>query len=228
MIGLKSACVVGATGGIGAAVVRHLRDAGWSPVVQMDLQGDIQIDVTDSESVMRAFAEARQLSDSLDLLVVASGALDHGKVADLTLEKWNRILAINLTGPFLCCQAAHSWLADGSRVILLGSLAGRSGGVLTGTAYAVSKGGIESLTKSLAQELAPRRITVNCVAPGGVETPMLAKNSDAARESMIAATPLRRVATSEEIADTIAVLASSGAGFITGAVIPVNGGLRLD
>jgi len=111
---------------------------------------------------------------------------------------------------------------------MIGSLAGRTGGVLTGIAYAASKGGIESLTKSLANELAPRRITVNCVAPGGVDTPMLAQNPPEQKARLAAATPLGRMAAPDEIAATIAFLASEHAAFITGAVIPVNGGIRMD
>jgi 3-oxoacyl-[acyl-carrier protein] reductase len=164
----------------------------------------------------------------LDALVVASGILDLEKLAGTSVERWNRVLAVNLTGPFLCCKLARDWLADGGRIVLVGSLAGRTGGVLTGTAYAVSKGGVESLTKSVAQELAPRRITVNCVAPGGVDTPMLARNSAEGLAALKAAAPLKRVAAPEEVAAVIAFLASDEASFITGAVVPVNGGLRMD
>ena len=161
----KAACVIGSSGGIGAAVTRRLR-------------------------------------------------------AD--------VLAVNLTGPFLCCKLARDWLVDGGRIVLLGSLAGRTGGVLTGTAYAVSKGGIESLTKSVAQELAPRCITVNCVAPGGVDTPLLARSSPESLAAMTAATPLKRMAAPDEIAAAVSYLAGDGAAFVTGAVLPVNGGLRMD
>jgi NAD(P)-dependent dehydrogenase (short-subunit alcohol dehydrogenase family) len=123
---------------------------------------------------------------------------------------------------------AQDWLADGGRVVLVGSLAGRTGGVATGTAYAVSKGGVESLTKSLAQEFAPRNITVNCVAPGGVDTPMLAQNPANTLEKLRAATPLGRMGSAEEIASTIVFLTSPGAAFITGEVVAVNGGVRMD
>jgi NAD(P)-dependent dehydrogenase (short-subunit alcohol dehydrogenase family) len=224
----KAACVVGASGGIGSAVVRRLREDGFAPVLEMDLAGPIAVDLASPASVQAAFAAARQQVARLEVLVVAAGILDLGKLADLTLEQWNRVLAVNLTGPFLCCQLARAWLADGGRIVLLGSLAGRTGGVLTGTAYAVAKGGIESLTKSVAQELAPRRITVNCVAPGGVDTPMLARNTPEGLAALKAATPLKRMAMPEEIAAAIAYLASDGAAFVTGAVLPVNGGLRMD
>jgi 3-oxoacyl-[acyl-carrier protein] reductase len=224
----KTACVVGASGGIGAATVQRLERTGLWKVLRMDLGGPIPIDLADVSSVETAFAAARREAPRLDALVVASGILDLEKLAGTTLERWNRVLAVNLTGPFLCCKLARDWLADGGRIVLVGSLAGRTGGVLTGTAYAVSKGGVESLTKSVAQELAPRRITVNCVAPGGVATPMLAQNSVEGLAALKAAAPLKRVAAPEEVAAVIAFLASDEASFITGAVVPVNGGLRMD
>ena len=224
----KTACVIGASGGIGSATVRRLERAGFARVLRMDLGGPIRIDLADISSVETAFAAAQREAPRLDVLVVASGVLDLAKLSAATLESWNRVLAINLTGPFLCCKLAREWLNDGGRIVLVGSLAGRTGGVLTGTAYAASKGGIESLTKSAAQELAPRRITVNCVAPGGVETPMLARNSAEGLAAMAAAAPLKRMASADEIAAVIAFLASDDAAFITGAVVPVNGGLRMD
>ena len=224
----KTACVVGASGGIGSATVQRLERAGFSRVLRMDRDGPIPIDLADISSVEAAFAAARRDAPRLDALVVAAGILDLGKLAGTTLERWNQVLAINLTGPFLCCKLARDWLADGGRIVLVGSLAGRTGGVLTGTAYAVSKGGVESLTKSVAQELAPRRITVNCVAPGGVDTPMLARNTAEGLAALKAAAPLKRVAQPGEVAAVIAFLASDEASFITGAVVPVNGGLRMD
>jgi NAD(P)-dependent dehydrogenase (short-subunit alcohol dehydrogenase family) len=224
----KAACVIGATGGIGSAVVRALRRDEWSPVLELDRDGPIAVDVSDEGSVERAFAQARREVRSIGLLVIASGILDLNKLSTLSAARWNEVIAVNLTGPFLCCEAAQTWLSDGGRIVLLGSLAGRTGGVLTGTAYAASKGGIESLTKSIANELAPRRITVNCVAPGGVDTPMLAQNSAEQTAKLAAATPLGRMATADEIAAAVMFLASEQAAFITGAVIPVNGGIRMD
>jgi 3-oxoacyl-[acyl-carrier protein] reductase len=223
----KVACVVGAAGGIGGAVCRRLKSERYS-VLEMDLGAPLAVDLASPASVEAAFSAARRQAPQLDVLVVAAGILDLGKLASLTLEQWNRVLAINLTGPFLCCKLARDWLRDGGRIVLIGSLAGRTGGVLTGTAYAVSKGGVESLTKSVAQELAPRRITVNCVAPGGVDTPMLARNTPEGLAALMAATPLKRMALPEEIAGAVAYLASDDAAFVTGAVLPVNGGLRMD
>jgi 3-oxoacyl-[acyl-carrier protein] reductase len=224
----KTICVIGARGGIGSALCERLEKDIDTAVIGMDRDGPIPINVADPASIDRAFAAARAAHPVLDALVISSGILDLGKLRSLDLDTWNKVLAINLTGPFLCCRAAQSWLRDGGRIVMVGSLAGRTGGVLTGTAYAVSKGGLESLTKSIAQELAPRGITVNCVAPGGVDTPMIAGNPPEAIASMKAAVPLKRLAQAEEIAAGIGYLLSDDAAYITGSVLAINGGLRMD
>lgn len=235
----RTACIVGAGGGIGAAVTRQLAANGYE-LICLDLQGAadavaretsaqiIPIDLAKPETIAPAFAASRKLAPKLDALVCVSGIVDNGRLADLTLKRWNEVMAINVTGIFLCCQATRDWITDGGRIVTLGSLAGRTGGVITGAAYAASKGAVESLTKSMAQELAPRRITVNCVAPGAVDTPMVQAHPPERRAAMAAATPFRRFALPEEIAATVAFLVSDGASYITGAVIPVNGGLRMD
>lgn len=233
--------IVGATGGIGSAIVRRAHSDGFAPLLLMDRAGDaldamaaetggqaIAIDLTDGASITDAFAQARLGAPSLYGLVLAAGVVDNGKLADLAPHRWNDVMAVNLTGPFLCCLAAHEWIADGGRIVTLGSLAGRTGGVLTGTAYAASKGGIESLTKSMAQELAPRAITVNCVAPGAVETPMLAAHTPERKAAISASAPLKRMGQPHEIAAAISYLLSEDAGFTTGSVLAVNGGLRMD
>jgi len=235
----RVACIVGAGGGIGAAIVRRFAVDGWS-LILMD-RGDtaagiaretggtaIALDLAAADTIAAAFAQARGRAPRLDALVLAAGIVDNHKLATLAPARWDEVIAVNLTGPFLCLHEARTWHADGGRVVTLGSLAGRTGGVLTGTAYAASKGGIESLTKSVAQELAPRGITVNCVAPGIVDTPMLAAHPPERRAGMASAVPLKRMAAPAEIAATVAFLCSADAGYITGTVVPVNGGLRME
>lgn len=237
----KALIITGAAGGIGAAICRRAARDGYGPLYLLDrdeealqrIAGEtggiaIALDVTDAESVAQAFASIRNAAPALYGLVLAAGVVDNGKLADLSPDQWNRIVSINLTGPFLCCLAAKDDLVDGGRIVTLGSLAGRTGGVITGTAYAASKGGIEALTKSMAQELAPRAITVNCVAPGAVETPMLAAHPPERKAAMSAATPLKRMAKPEEIAAAVCFLLSEDSAFTTGAVMAVNGGLRMD
>ena len=237
---VRRAVVVGAFGGIGAATVSRLAAEGWD-VVAMDLPQSatahsaeslvLGMDLADPASIAQAF-EALTLNVAqhgpLDLLAVCSGIVDNQKVAAVTLAHWQNMLATNLTGPFLCCQHSYPLLRDGGRIVLLGSLSGRTGGVLTGAAYAATKGGIESLAKSMAQELAPRSITVNVVAPGAIETPMLRAHTIERQQGMAAATPLKRLGQPEEIAGAVVYLASADAGFITGSVMHINGGIRMD
>jgi len=234
-------CLVGATGGIGSATARlFASDAGTSLICmdRSEVSPDVlareigatahAIDVTNETSVNSAFDAARKVAPQLDVLVITAGIVENESISSLTLDRWHAILGVNLTGSFLVAKAALPWLVDGGRIIFLASLAGRTGGVLTGPAYAASKGGVESLAKALARELAPRRITVNCVAPGAVETAMILTHTPERRAAMVAGTPLRRMAAPDEIAATIGFLAGKSAGFITGAVVPVNGGVRMD
>lgn len=233
--------IVGATGGIGSAIVKRAAKDGYAPLILMDRMGDalntiasetgghpIEIDLTIGASVAAAFTEAKRHAGLLYALVLAAGVVDNGKLNDLDVDRWSEVISVNLTGPFLCCLAARDWLVEGGRIVTLGSLAGRTGGVATGTAYAASKGGIEALTKSIAQELAPRRITVNCVAPGAIKTPMLAAHPPERMEAMSASTPLKRLGQPNEIAAAISYLLGEDAGFTTGSVMAVNGGLRMD
>lgn len=232
----KRAVVVGACGGIGAATVDRLTRDGWD-VFGLDLPRQqaaqskvarmMAVDVANPASVQRAFSELASYG-RIDLLAVCSGVVDTEKVAASSLEHWQTMLAVNLTGPFLCCRSAYPLLNEGGRIVLVGSLAGRTGGVLTGAAYAAAKAGLEGLAKSMAQELAARRITVNVVAPGAIETPMVLAHPPERRQAMAEATPLKRIGRPEEVAAAIAYLASADAGFVTGAVLHVNGGIRME
>jgi len=235
-----TAVVVGAFGGIGAATVARLVAEGWD-VVALDRPQAIttgsgaaltvEIDVADPSSVARCFetvAARVAHRGPIDLLAICSGIVDSEKAGTVSLAHWQNMLATNLTGPFLCCQHSYPLLRDGGRIVLLGSLAGKTGGVLTGAAYAATKGGLESLAKSMAQELAVRQITVNVVAPGAIETPMLRAHSAERKQGMAASTPLKRLGQPEEIAAAILYLASADAGFVTGTVLHINGGIRMD
>ncbi len=237
----KTVCVVGATGGIGAAVARRFAQLGFrlvlmdlaaSPVKALaaELGGEAAaIDVADADSVARAFAAARENAAVLDVLVLASGVVETATaLADETDETWSRMLAVNLTGVFLCCRAADDWLRDGGRIVTISSNAARSGGLATGPAYAAAKGGVEALTKAMANLFAPRQITVNCVAPGATDTPMLDAHPPERIAAIAAANPLGRIATPDDVAAAIAFLASEEAAYLTGVVLPVNGGQRMD
>ncbi|MBM3521889.1 MAG: SDR family oxidoreductase [Alphaproteobacteria bacterium] len=237
-----SVCIVGAAGGIGEALTRLLHARGAAPVVLMDRPGigldalardcagtvPVALDLRDCAMIEPAFAAARRSSPRIDALVVCAGIVDVSPLGRLSLERWDEIIAINLTGPFLCCRAALDWISDGGRIVLISSLSARTGGVVTSSGYAASKGGIESFTKAIARELGPRGITVNCVSPGWIDTPMTAPHPAASKAAVEAATPLRRTGKPEEVAATIAFLLSPGARHITGACVAVNGGIRMD
>jgi 3-oxoacyl-[acyl-carrier protein] reductase len=214
--------------GRAAVIVIDRDEAGIATVVAESGARGLVCDIADPPAVEAAFAEARSWHPGLTGLVVASGIVDTGKLADLSVARWQEILAINLTGTFLCCRAARDWLVDGGRIVTMSSLAARTGGVITGAAYAASKAGVEALTKSMAQELAGRAITVNCVSPGAIVTPMTAGHPAERKAAYDRTVPLQRHGTAEEVAAAVLFLLSAGASYLTGTVLPVNGGIRMD
>lgn len=232
-------CIVGGAGGIGRAVLAALSIQADCIVMDRDRQAldrltsetgahSIAVDITDEAAVAAAFAQAKNRHPVLTGLVIASGIVDTGKLADLSIARWHEVIAVNLTGTFLCCRQACDWVADGGRIVTMSSLAARTGGVITGAAYAASKAGVEALTKSMAQELAARRITVNCVSPGAIVTPMTAGHPPERKAAYDRTVPLQRHGTAEEVAAAVEFLLSAGASYLTGTVLPVNGGIRMD
>ena len=237
---LKNACVVGAAGGIGMAAARRLRAMSSGDLIVMDVAGPgldriaaevgapaIPIDFRQPSSIAKGIEEARKKVSRIDRLVLTSGIVENRRMHQMTLELWNDIMQVNVTGLFFFCQAASDWLADGGRVVTFGSRAGRSPGPVTGPAYAASKAAVENLTRYLATQWAARRITVNCIAPGPVDTPMLNAHPKESMAALVEAVPFKRLASAEEIAALVAYLVSDEAGYMTGAVLPINGGLAM-
>jgi 3-oxoacyl-[acyl-carrier protein] reductase len=249
----KTAIVVGGCGAIGNAIALRLARLGCDLAI-IDRQDatvtidaikatgrnvhSISADLGDAEATRHAMADAIASLGGLDILVNAAGIVGSGSIENLADADWDNILAINLKSVFVCCQAAIAPLRQrgGGRIVSIGSVLGKNGGNARpwidateqdrsgNVAYAISKAGIHTLTSYLSRELAAARITVNAVAPGPIATAMTKDFP----ESLRALIPLGRMGTPEDVAAAVAFLAGTDAGFITGEIIDVNGGLWSD
>jgi 3-oxoacyl-[acyl-carrier protein] reductase len=222
----KTAVVTGAMGTMGRAVVSCLEEDGMK-VIGLDLRGDFVCDVSDPEAVKKAIARIGQV----DVLVNNAGILSNNKAEATSPEEWRKVLAANLDSAFYLSREvipgmkARRW----GRIVNTCSLAAKTGGLTAGTAYAASKGALVSLTFSLARELAPHGVTVNGIAPAYVNTPMVTEQlTEAQRQALIAQIPVGRFCEPEEFAHVVRFLVSPLAGFITGEIVDLNGGLVMD
>jgi len=242
--------VTGAASGMGLAISRHLAARG-DRVALLDLQGEaalraaeelraagaaaigVEADVSDRSAVDSAFDKVRAELGPIRILVTAAGLDAFEAFTDITTGSWERVLAINLTGTFHCLQAAVPDMLEArwGRMVTISSSSAQSGAPRMAH-YVASKGGVIGLTKALALELAPHGITVNCIPPGMIDTPMLRRaeaDGDVGKIEKIAPRmiPVGRAGTPEDIAATCGFLCSDEAGFITGQVLGVNGGMVL-
>jgi 2-hydroxycyclohexanecarboxyl-CoA dehydrogenase len=179
-----------------------------------------------------AMATARRDLGPIEILVTSAGFDEFQSFTDITLDAWNRMIAVNLTGTFHCVQSAiPDMLAAGwGRIVTISSSSAQSGAARMAH-YVASKGGVVGLTKALAVEYAPHGITVNTIPPGFIDTPM-ARRAEArgdlpSIDAVAARTPVRRAGTPDDIAAACAFLCSDDAGYITGQVIGVNGGMYI-
>jgi 3-oxoacyl-[acyl-carrier protein] reductase len=190
----------------------------------------LQMDVSRAEQIRHVVAEVVSRWGTVDILVNNAGIYEVLPFEEISEAQWDRLLAVNLKGAFLCCQAVVPYMKrQGSgRIINMASSAGKTGGTLAGAHYSVSKAGLICLAKQLARELGPCGITVNAIAPGRIDTPMIHVASDEENEAFRLRTPLGRLGTPEDVANAAAFLASDEASFITGEILDVNGGLLID
>ena len=238
----KCALVTGATGGIGAAIARTLHGAGATVGlsgtrvnVLEELAGELgsrahvlPCNLGDTEEVAKLVPAAEAAMGHVDILVNNAGITRDNIAMRMKDEEWNQVLEVNLTAGFQLARAVMRGMMKRrhGRIISITSVVGVTGNAGQAN-YAAAKAGIIGMSKSLAQELASRNITVNCIAPGFIETAMTDALNDAQRESILANVPAGRLGTSDEIASAALYLASTEASYVTGQTLHVNGGMAM-
>ena len=233
----RTAFVTGASRGIGRAIAKALGEAGTRVIlaardsakleeVAYEIPGAmcIAIDLASPESIKEAFAKA----GPVDILVNNAGITKDGLAMRMKKEDWDAVLATNLTGAFLAIQQVLPGMLKQrwGRIINISSIVGETGNPGQSN-YVASKAGLIGLTKSLAQEIASRTVTVNAVAPGFIETDMTSALSEEMKNNLLTHIPLRRFGKVEDVAAAVRFLASEEAGYITGHVLDVNGGMYM-
>jgi NAD(P)-dependent dehydrogenase (short-subunit alcohol dehydrogenase family) len=241
----KCAVVTGGASGIGRAIALRLARDG-ADVAIFDLNGDaaatvateieacgrravpLAVDVSSAAGVQTAVEQARRTLGPLQVLVSSAGICTFVPFLEMTEETFDRMLAVHVKGVFLCCRAVvPDMIAAGwGRVINIASVAGLNGGGPSLSHYAAAKGGIIAFTKALAQELGPSGVTVNAIAPGLIDTPMVSGSgmTESLKQQVAQRSPVRRIGQPDDIAAACGYLAAEDAGFITGQVISPNGG----
>lgn len=232
--------ITGAAGGIGAATADLLANSGASLVlVDYDVEGleglkeriasdVIELHTTDltSHGDIERLVGSVTHSGNVDHLVLAAGVYEDVTVADMTDEQWSRTLTVNLEANFRIVRGLIPHLNNHGSIVLLGSVSGERGSAFHAH-YAASKGALLSFARSIAWELGDRDIRANLVTPGVIDTQMTERLVETHRGDFEALTPLKRLGRVEEVANVIAFLCSSGASYLTGNAIQVNGGLHM-
>lgn len=240
----KVAIVTGSAKGIGRAIAEKLAMARANVVIAdidfdlarrtaEDIQAKygqtaiaVNVDVTKADDVQRMVRQAVEAFGRADILVNNAGVQSYTSFEDMTLDEWKRVLDINLTSMFLCCKEVSTVMShqNSGRIINLSSMSARTGGQASPPNYTTSKAGVIGITKALARSLGPKGITVNALAPGIIDTDMIAHWTEAQRRDWEKRIPLGRLGVPEDVANSVVFLASDLASYITGVVLDINGG----
>jgi NAD(P)-dependent dehydrogenase (short-subunit alcohol dehydrogenase family) len=245
----KVAVVTGGTRGIGLMMARGLLDAGAKVYVcsrgadacaeaaeTLRPHGDVMAfpaDLSTEDGARTVHAEVAAREPKVHVLVNNAGATWGAPIEEFPASAWDKVLNLNLKAPFFLTRAFLPLLEaaatddDPARVVNVGSIDGIRAPALPTYSYSASKAGVHHLTKVLARELGPRRITVNAVAPGPFESKMMAATLDAFGDAIAANAPLRRIGRPDDMAGVVVYLASRAGAYVTGAVIPVDGGISI-
>ncbi len=238
----KTALITGASGGIGAAIAKALHAAGATIAISgtrveklEELKAEIGENVhvlpcnlSSAEDVEKLIPAAETAMGGLDILVNNAGITKDGLAMRMKDEDWQAVIDVNLTSNFRLCRAAMRGMMKkrAGRIVNITSIVGVTGN--PGQAnYVASKAGVIGLSKSLAQELATRGVTVNCIAPGFIATPMTDMLNDKQKEGILAKIPAGRMGGPEDIAAAVLYLASDEAGYVTGQTLHINGGMAM-
>jgi NAD(P)-dependent dehydrogenase (short-subunit alcohol dehydrogenase family) len=237
----KTVAITGAASGIGKAAARRLASQGWD-VFALDVARiaaspnvtPLICDVADAASVTTAFERVAARAPRLDALICCAGILRIGPMAEMAVEEFDRVFAINTRGTWLCAKAAFPLLKAAARpeqparVVLLSSVAALRPKISSG-AYAASKAAVSQLTRVIAVEWAEHGILVNALAPGTVDTPMIHAVSDPAKAGRYrpsGVSPVGRIASADDVVDVIGFLLGDASRYVTGTTIPVDGGTQ--
>lgn len=238
----KTALVTGASGGIGAAIARGLHGAGATVALSGTRQAPLEAlaaelgerahvlpcDLSDAEAVEALPKRAAEAMGAVDILVNNAGITRDNLFMRMSDEEWAQVLEVNLTSTMRLCRGVLRPMmkARWGRIVNISSVVGATGNPGQGN-YAASKAGMVGMSKSLAYEVASRGITVNCVAPGFIETAMTDKLNEEQKGRILGQIPAGRMGSAEEIAAAVLYLASAEAGYVTGATLHVNGGMAM-
>lgn len=237
----KTALVFGGSRGIGAAIAYRLADEGYAIALTYASRADkaaevvaaiqatggqaiaLQADVADHHAIIAAVADATSRLGTLQVAVVNAGIYKGSPLDQFPVEMLDQMLSVNVRGPFLAIQAAAARMADGGRIVTIGSNTAQRSGSVGSSVYAMTKAAVATLVRELALDLAPRRITINNIQPGPIETDITAGFLD----HLIERNPLQRVGRPEEVASLAAYLVSADASYMTGASLTMDGGYSI-